>query len=70
MKIFTLPSDFTVHPTVGKIFKERLLAVQAAPDENLIDFGTAENLCYATLVSDGFHVSLLLACHACPAYTH
>ncbi|EPT30542.1 putative 2-oxoglutarate dehydrogenase e1 component, mitochondrial precursor [Toxoplasma gondii TgCatPRC2] len=57
-KIFTLPPDFNVHPTVGKIYKERLNAIQAAPDENLIDFGTAENLCYATLLSDGFHVRI------------
>ncbi|PFH32870.1 putative 2-oxoglutarate dehydrogenase e1 component [Besnoitia besnoiti] len=57
-RIFTLPANFNVHPTVGKIFKERLNAIQAAPDQNLIDFGTAENLCYATLLSDGFHVRI------------
>eukprot|EP00920_Eleutheroschizon_duboscqi_P034313 GHVT01082480.1.p1 GENE.GHVT01082480.1~~GHVT01082480.1.p1 ORF type:complete len:1008 (-),score=159.05 GHVT01082480.1:884-3907(-) len=52
-KICTLPPTFTPHPTIAKTFKTRL---QALETEENVDFGLAETLAFASLLSDGFHV--------------
>lgn len=54
-KISTLPSSLVPHPTIGKTFKARVEALQTG--EN-IDYGLAEVLAYASLLSDGFHVRI------------
>uniref|UniRef100_A0A0G4FH86 2-oxoglutarate dehydrogenase, mitochondrial n=1 Tax=Chromera velia CCMP2878 TaxID=1169474 RepID=A0A0G4FH86_9ALVE len=54
-KICTLPESFQPHPTIGKTFKARLAAIESGEE---VDFGLAENLCYGSLLADGFHVRL------------
>ncbi|XP_026189909.1 2-oxoglutarate dehydrogenase, mitochondrial [Cyclospora cayetanensis] len=57
-RIFTIPEGFVAHPTISRIFKQRLAAVEGSEEEPSLDFGAAENLAYASLLSDGFHVRL------------
>ncbi|CDJ60113.1 2-oxoglutarate dehydrogenase, mitochondrial, related, partial [Eimeria maxima] len=57
-RIFTIPEGFVPHATIAKIMKQRLAAVEGPQHEKSLDFGAAENLAYATLLSDGFHVRL------------
>lgn len=60
-RIFTIPEGFVPHATIAKIKKQRLAAVEGNEDEKTLDFGAAENLAYASLLSDGFHVTLPLS---------
>jgi len=54
-KISTLPETVTPHPTIAKLFKARQDAMETGKD---IDFGLAECLAYASLLTDGFHIRL------------
>lgn len=54
-EISKLPETFNPHPTIGKVYKAREEAIEMG--EN-IDFGFAETLAFATLLSDGFHVRI------------
>lgn len=54
-KITTLPSDWTFHPTIKKIFEARKKSVEEGKS---IDWGTAEALAFASLIHEGFHVRL------------
>ncbi len=54
-RIVAVPPSFTLHPTVAKIFRERLAM---AKGEKPLDWGTAETLAYATLLSAGTLVRL------------
>ncbi len=45
----------TPHPTIAKLFKARQDAMETGKD---IDFGLAECLAYASLLTDGFHIRL------------
>uniref|UniRef100_A0A8C9I467 2-oxoadipate dehydrogenase complex component E1 n=1 Tax=Piliocolobus tephrosceles TaxID=591936 RepID=A0A8C9I467_9PRIM len=54
-KIFTLPDNFHAHPIINKLFKSRIASIETGKN---IDFGTAELLAYATLLSDGFHARI------------
>lgn len=54
-QIFTLKEGFNAHPIIAKIFKSRLDSMITGKN---IDFGTAELLAYATILSDGFHIRL------------
>jgi 2-oxoglutarate dehydrogenase E1 component len=48
------PAGFTLHPNVQKgVIDKRLKMLK---DEEPIDWGTGENLAYATLLSDGFRI--------------
>ena len=52
-KIYTLPDSFVPHPIVGKLMATRLDMVHGkAP----LDWGTAENLAYASLLEQGYSV--------------
>ena len=54
-RMTALPQGFELHPSVAKIFdNRRKMAAGALP----IDWGFAENLAYATLVSEGHPVRL------------
>lgn len=55
-RIYRIPEGFVAHPTISRIFKQWLAAVEGPEDEKSLDFGAAENLAYASLLSDGFHV--------------
>lgn len=52
-KIAVLPSDWTFHPNVKKIFEARRKSIAEGKG---IDWGTAEALAFATLIEEGFHV--------------
>ena len=54
-KMSTLPEGFEVHPRVGKILDDRRkMASGALP----VDWGFAETMAYATLVTEGYRVRL------------
>jgi len=49
------PDDFAVHPKIERLFRQRLEhGLQGKP----FDWGTAETLAYASLVTDGYRVRL------------
>jgi 2-oxoglutarate dehydrogenase E1 component len=51
-----VPAGFHIHPKIGKHVEERLLMVQGNSDEPKIDWGMAEHLAFASLLSEGVHV--------------
>lgn len=54
-KALTLPENFSLHPRVARIWKDRAkMAAGAAP----LDWGFAENMAYAALVNQGHKVRL------------
>ncbi len=53
--LLNLPSNFTLHRAVSKVFSDRHNMYKG---EDLLDWGAAENLSYASLLSDGFSVRL------------
>jgi 2-oxoglutarate dehydrogenase E1 component len=55
-KLATVPAGFKLHPNVAKAVIERRQAMLAG--EAPLDWGTAEMLAYATLVTEGFRVRL------------
>ena len=48
----TLPTNFTLHPRLDKIIQRRATALDNA-DEQLIDWGTAESLAFASILAEG-----------------
>jgi len=54
-RIATLPAGEKFHPSVVKIFNERLKSIVTGKG---IDWGTAEALAFATLINEGYHVRL------------
>ena len=54
-KISTLPGNFNVHKTLKKIFD---LRYQIFDKNKLLDWSTAENLAFGTLLTEGFSVRL------------
>lgn len=54
-RLATLPDGFTPHPKIGRLYKQRLDAIRAGQG---VDWGNAETLAYATLLSDGVPVRL------------
>lgn len=54
-KFTSVPADFKLHPTVEKVMAAR--RAMAAGDQNA-DWGMAETLAYASLVSNGFGVRI------------
>lgn len=55
IKINTLPPDEKFHPSIVKIFKDRLKSIETGKG---IDWGTAEALAFASLIEEGFHVRI------------
>jgi 2-oxoglutarate dehydrogenase E1 component len=54
-RLLDIPASFALHPRVKKIMDERKLMGQGAQS---LDWGMAENLAYASLLSDGVSVRL------------
>ncbi len=54
-KVATLPPGFTPHPKIAQLYQRRLDAITAGQG---VDWGNAETLAYATLLSDGVPVRL------------
>lgn len=57
-KFCSLPEGFEVHSKVKRIFDDRLRAINGDPKGLTIDWGLAEYLAYATLLTEGVHVRL------------
>lgn len=55
LKISTLPETFEFHPMIKKIYEHRVKTIQ---EGHGIDFGTAEALAFATLLTEGNHVRI------------
>jgi 2-oxoglutarate dehydrogenase E1 component len=55
-KINTLPGNLTLHPRVAKIYDDRRKMLAG---ELPMDWGFAENLAYATLLTEGFRLRLV-----------
>ncbi len=54
-RVTTVPEGFTVHPTVGRVIEARK---QMAAGKQAVDWGMAETLAYASLLSNGYDVRL------------
>jgi 2-oxoglutarate dehydrogenase E1 component len=54
-RLYRLPEDFSLHPTVRRILDERR---KMAAGETPMDWGFAETLAYASLVEEGYPVRL------------
>jgi 2-oxoglutarate dehydrogenase E1 component len=54
-RLTTLPGDFKLHPTVGRVIEARK---QMAAGKQAVDWGMAETLAYASLVANGYDVRL------------
>lgn len=54
-KIFSIPNDFKAHPIVTRTYEARR---EMSAGKQALDWGTAENLAYASLLNDGFAVRL------------
>jgi len=55
-KINTLPETLTLHPRVAKIYEDRRKMMTG---ELAMDWGFAENLAYATLLTEGYRLRLV-----------
>lgn len=53
--LYTVPKDFNIHPQVKKLLTAR---EKMSKGELSMDWGYAENLAYATLLNEGYHVRL------------
>lgn len=54
-KITTVPDGFTLHPRVEKVIVDRRAMANAT---QLVDWGMAENLAYASLLRDGYPIRI------------
>jgi 2-oxoglutarate dehydrogenase E1 component len=54
-RITTVPAEFKLHPTVGRVVEARK---QMAAGKQAVDWGMAETLAYASLLSNGYDVRL------------
>ena len=54
-KISTIPKNFKVHKTLEKIFNQRYITFESKKN---LDWSTAENLAFGTLLTEGFSVRL------------
>jgi 2-oxoglutarate dehydrogenase E1 component len=54
-RVTSVPEGFTVHPTVGRVIEARK---QMAAGKVQVDWGMAETLAYASLLSNGYDVRL------------
>lgn len=54
-KISTLPDNFEFHPQIKKIYEARLKSVE---EGHGIDYGTAEALAFASLMTEGHHIRI------------
>lgn len=57
-KICTVPSDFTIHPKLENLLKERLNMIKRGQGAKPLDWGMAESLAYASLLWEGKNIRL------------
>lgn len=54
-RLLTLPEGFELHPKLGRFMNRRRAALE---DERMVDWATAEQLAFATLLEDGIPIRL------------
>lgn len=54
-KVTTWPQDFTIHPTIKKIFEER---IKNFNNNDPLDWATMESLAFGTLLQEGYGLRL------------
>lgn len=54
----SVPNDMRLHPKVQRLFADRLAMISKGSGEASIDWGCAEMLCFATLLSEGVDLRL------------
>lgn len=54
----SIPKEFHIHPKLENLLKERLRMVQEGNDAKPVDWGMAEHLAYASLLTDGTPIRL------------
>ena len=54
-KVTTWPSDFNIHPTIKKIYDER---IKNFNNNDNLDWATMESLAFASLLHEGYHLRL------------
>ena len=54
----TLPEGFQINPKLRRLFDDRLKMISGDPKGTVIDWGMAEHLAYASLLTDGIHIRL------------
>ncbi|CCB88985.1 2-oxoglutarate dehydrogenase E1 component [Simkania negevensis] len=57
-KFCAVPSEFNIHPKVKRIFEDRKKMSEGDLKTPVVDWGMAEYLAYASLLTDGVHVRL------------
>lgn len=57
-KLCSIPEDFSIHPKLESLLKERLKMLQQGPGAKPLDWGMGETLAYGTLLWDRKHVRL------------
>ncbi|MCB1115613.1 MAG: 2-oxoglutarate dehydrogenase E1 component [Chlamydiia bacterium] len=57
-KFTTVPEGFKINPKLGRHLEDRLKAIAGDPKGKTIDWGNAEHLAYATLLTEKIHVRL------------
>lgn len=55
MKITEIPSTFTPHPSIKKIYELRRKSIETGEG---IDFALAEGLAFGTLLTEGFNIRM------------
>ncbi|MBM3207704.1 MAG: 2-oxoglutarate dehydrogenase subunit E1, partial [Chlamydiae bacterium] len=53
-----VPDGFSLHPKIQRLFKDRVEMFSSDPSKKIIDWGAAEYLSFATILSDGVHIRL------------
>ena len=53
-----IPNGFELHPKIAKLFSDRLKAIEQQPMQKVIDWGFAEHLAFASLLTEGVHIRL------------
>ncbi len=57
-KFTTVPEGFNINPKLGRHLGDRLKALSDDPNAPVVDWGNAEHLAYASLLTEGVHVRL------------
>ncbi|MCB1106822.1 MAG: 2-oxoglutarate dehydrogenase E1 component [Chlamydiia bacterium] len=57
-KFTTIPSDFKIHPKIRRLLDDRKKMISGDPNAPAVDWGMAEHLAFASLLTEGVHVRL------------
>lgn len=57
-KFTTIPSDFALNPKLKRLMNDRIKMISGDKSAPVVDWGMAEHLAYASLLTEGVHVRL------------